>query len=351
MFFSSVEHGSGNSNQFFAARGTSYFLPQVCCCLLAPKVSKRWVLENRTYRGQCWKMNCMQESFLLGFWSCAMNLKQIHFLCQEVGWPPEASVNKDSFCLSCQCVSCNKSFKKLWSLHEHIKIVHGYAEKKFACEICEKKFYTMAHVRKHMVGESPPLFLHLQTPGVLSAPHWAGYAESAYCSQFQLVETICSLSLVSMIRLDSVVFPTQSSFQQCNLFSLWNITVKVRGRNEDSVVSSPYGIWLLHSGGFSGIVLSLNAFFCVTAHTKDMPFTCETCGKSFKRSMSLKVHSLQHSGEKPFRCEVRGKLCPGPVHGQGCVDDAVVDGVRGAEHKAGTHWSFWHARCLVISQC
>ncbi|NWW22759.1 ZN652 protein, partial [Falcunculus frontatus] len=42
---------------------------------------------------------------------------------------------------------------------------------------------------------------------------------------------------------------------------------------------------------------------CVAAHTKDMPFTCETCGKSFKRSMSLKVHSLQHSGEKPFRCE------------------------------------------------
>lgn len=52
-----------------------------------------------------------------------------------------------------QCVSCNKSFKKLWSLHEHIKIVHGYAEKKFSCEICEKKFYTMAHVRKHMVGK------------------------------------------------------------------------------------------------------------------------------------------------------------------------------------------------------
>jgi len=38
-------------------------------------------------------------------------------------------------------------------LHEHNKIVHGYAEKKFSCEICEKKFYTMAHVRKHMVGK------------------------------------------------------------------------------------------------------------------------------------------------------------------------------------------------------
>lgn len=57
--------------------------------------------------------------------------------------------------LSCffKCVTCGKAFKKLWSLHEHNKIVHGYAEKKFSCEICEKKFYTMAHVRKHMVGE------------------------------------------------------------------------------------------------------------------------------------------------------------------------------------------------------
>lgn len=51
---------------------------------------------------------------------------------------------------------------------------------------------------------------------------------------------------------------------------------------------------------------------CPVAHTKDMPFTCETCGKSFKRSMSLKVHSLQHSGEKPFRCEVSPLLPQGP---------------------------------------
>lgn len=61
----------------------------------------------------------------------------------------------DLFCcsISSKCVTCGKAFKKLWSLHEHNKIVHGYAEKKFSCEICEKKFYTMAHVRKHMVGE------------------------------------------------------------------------------------------------------------------------------------------------------------------------------------------------------
>lgn len=58
-----------------------------------------------------------------------------------------------SFFSLLKCATCGKAFKKLWSLHEHNKIVHGYAEKKFSCEICEKKFYTMAHVRKHMVGE------------------------------------------------------------------------------------------------------------------------------------------------------------------------------------------------------
>lgn len=66
--------------------------------------------------------------------------------------------------LSLQCVTCGKGFKKLWSLHEHNKIVHGYAEKKFSCEICEKKFYTMAHVRKHMVGECRRQWGHRKSP-------------------------------------------------------------------------------------------------------------------------------------------------------------------------------------------
>ena len=61
-------------------------------------------------------------------------------------------------------MTCGKAFKKLWSLHEHNKIVHGYAEKKFSCESCEKKFYTMAHVRTQMVGKSRPVAERAQGP-------------------------------------------------------------------------------------------------------------------------------------------------------------------------------------------
>lgn len=84
---------------------------------------------------------------------------------------------------------------------------------------------------------------------------------------------------------------------------------------------------------------------CPTAHTKDMPFTCETCGKSFKRSMSLKVHSLQHSGEKPFRCEVSSFLClprgpPGRTgSGSGsCLKTWELWGVEsGIQKEGGAH--------------
>lgn len=71
------------------------------------------------------------------------------------------------------------------------------------------------------------------------------------------------------------------------------------------------GRWMLKVQG--GL---LTLLFSTSAHTKDMPFTCETCGKSFKRSMSLKVHSLQHSGEKPFKCEVRSCVSPHPASSQ-----------------------------------
>lgn len=71
------------------------------------------------------------------------------------------------------------------------------------------------------------------------------------------------------------------------------------------------GRWVLRMWG-GPLTLLLPA----SAHTKDMPFTCETCGKSFKRSMSLKVHSLQHSGEKPFKCEVRACVSPHPASSQ-----------------------------------
>ncbi|KAJ3611282.1 hypothetical protein NHX12_021298 [Muraenolepis orangiensis] len=153
---------------------------------------------------------------------------------------------------SIQCVTCGKAFKKLWSLHEHNKIVHGYAEKKFSCEICEKKFYTMAHVRKHMVGP-------------LAATLWGETLQN--CSErFQYKYQLRSHM---SIHIGHKQFMCQWCGKDFNMKQYFDEHMKT--------------------------------------HTGEKPYICEICGKSFTSRPNMKRHRRTHTGEKPYPCEVCGQ--------------------------------------------
>ncbi|XP_043961351.1 zinc finger and BTB domain-containing protein 47 isoform X2 [Gambusia affinis] len=179
---------------------------------------------------------------------------------------------------SIQCVTCGKAFKKLWSLHEHNKIVHGYAEKKFSCEICEKKFYTMAHVRKHMVAHTKDMPFTCETCG-------------------KSFKRSMSLKVHSLQHSGEKPFKCES----CNE----RFQYKYQLRSHMSI----------HIGHkqfmcqWCGKDFNMKQYFDehMKTHTGEKPYICEICGKSFTSRPNMKRHRRTHTGEKPYPCEVCGQ--------------------------------------------
>ncbi|XP_056330576.1 zinc finger and BTB domain-containing protein 47 [Danio aesculapii] len=230
-------------------------------CVRCPKTfNNRWYLEkhmNITHRRMCVCEKCGKR-FLL---------------------ESELLLHQQTDCeKSIQCLTCGKAFRKLWSLHEHNKIVHGYAEKKYTCEICEKKFYTMAHVRKHMVAHTKEMPFTCETCGK-------------------------SFKRSMSLKVHSLQHSGEKPFQ-CEVCSE-RFQYKYQLRSHMSI----------HIGHkqfmcqWCGKDFNMKQYFDehMKTHTGEKPYICEICGKSFTSRPNMKRHRRTHTGEKPYPCEACGQ--------------------------------------------
>ncbi|KAL1782700.1 NK-tumor recognition protein isoform X1 [Sigmodon hispidus] len=177
-----------------------------------------------------------------------------------------------------QCITCGKAFKKLWSLHEHNKIVHGYAEKKFSCEICEKKFYTMAHVRKHMVAHTKDMPFTCETCGK-------------------------SFKRSMSLKVHSLQHSGEKPFRCENCSERFQYKYQLRSHMSIHIGHKQFMCQ------WCGKDFNMKQYFDehMKTHTGEKPYICEICGKSFTSRPNMKRHRRTHTGEKPYPCDVCGQ--------------------------------------------
>lgn len=177
-----------------------------------------------------------------------------------------------------QCMTCGKAFKKLWSLHEHNKIVHGYAEKKFSCEICEKKFHTMAHVRKHMVAHTKDMPFTCETCGK-------------------------SFKRSMSLKVHSLQHSGEKPFRCENCNERFQYKYQLRSHMSIHIGHKQFMCQ------WCGKDFNMKQYFDehMKTHTGEKPYICEICGKSFTSRPNMKRHRRTHTGEKPYPCDVCGQ--------------------------------------------
>ncbi|XP_060540460.1 zinc finger and BTB domain-containing protein 47 isoform X2 [Pantherophis guttatus] len=177
-----------------------------------------------------------------------------------------------------QCITCGKVFKKLWSLHEHNKIVHSYAEKKFSCEICEKRFYTMAHVRKHMVAHTKDMPFTCETCGK-------------------------SFKRSMSLKVHSLQHSGEKPFKCENCNERFQYKYQLRSHMSIHIGHKQFMCQ------WCGKDFNMKQYFDehMKTHTGEKPYICEICGKSFTSRPNMKRHRRTHTGEKPYPCDICGQ--------------------------------------------
>ncbi|MGH0160196.1 UNVERIFIED_CONTAM: hypothetical protein FKN15_061075 [Acipenser sinensis] len=165
----------------------------------------------------------------------------------------------DAFAQLLTCPYCDRGYKRLTSLKEHIKYRHEKNEENFACPLCNYTFAYRTQLERHMATHKPG-----RDQGELLD------GTTDYMSGLE--DMTDSDSCLSRKKIKK----TESGMYACDLCDK-------TFQKSSSLLRHKY------------------------EHTGKRPHQCQICKKAFKHKHHLIEHSRLHSGEKPYQCDKCGK--------------------------------------------
>ena len=194
---------------------------------------------------------------------------------------PKKNLSSNSAEKKFACDRCEKTFHKKFHLNRH-KLQHSGIVKKYVCEKCDKTYSSSAHLKRHTRSK------HSRT----------NLLASEECEKFICDKCDKTFSRSKGLMLHQVIHSGQKPYScdKCDKKYFHFVDLK---RHQ-----------ALHTDKRSFSCNKCPKSFKRSAHLKahlivhldSKPFSCDNCDRSFTRKTHLKLHMFTHDEKKPFSC-------------------------------------------------
>lgn len=182
-----------------------------------------------------------------------------------------------------RCFNCKMSFIDTKELKDHLKQTHQH-DSSLVCDICQSVFSVKSLLKHYM------------------SCHSARKARSGPQRRINLTCPICQklFSQPSILHRHLLLHnPTLKKGHKCDICG----KTVLRKANIPAHIRAHFG------NDDNRIPIRYRPLLETKQHNKPPQkcFTCEYCGREFRKAIHMKVHVRWHTGEKPYRCELCDK--------------------------------------------